>query len=52
MSDAVRLLLNRVVAEQGFPLELKVPNAETRAAMQEVDEMLKARRLRFNSDEE
>lgn len=34
-SDAVRLLFHRIVAEQAFPLELKVPNAETRAAMEE-----------------
>ena len=31
-SDAVRLFLKRVVADQAFPLELKVPNALTRAA--------------------
>ena len=30
MSEAVRLFLHRVVAEQAFPLELKVPNAQTR----------------------
>ena len=35
MSDAVRLFLRRVVVDQAFPLELKVPNAETRAAMEE-----------------
>jgi DNA-damage-inducible protein J len=34
-SDAVRLLFHRIVADQAFPLELKVPNAETRAAMAE-----------------
>lgn len=33
VSDAVRLFLRRVVAGQAFPLELEVPNAETRAAM-------------------
>jgi DNA-damage-inducible protein J len=27
VSDAVRLFLHRVVADQAFPLELKVPNA-------------------------
>ena len=35
MSDAVRIFLKRVVNDQAFPLELKVPNAETRAAMEE-----------------
>lgn len=34
-SDAVRLLFHRIVADQAFPLELKVPNAETRVAMAE-----------------
>nr|WP_181375604.1 type II toxin-antitoxin system RelB/DinJ family antitoxin [Polaromonas sp. E3S] len=31
MSDAVRLFLRRVVIDQAFPLELKVPTAQTRA---------------------
>ena len=47
VSDAVRLLLHRVVVDQAFPLELKVPNAETRAAMAEADKMTRARRVRF-----
>ena len=52
VSDAVRLFLRRVVTEQAFPLELKVPNAETRAAMAEADQMVKSRRRRFaNADE-
>lgn len=52
MSEAVRLFLHRVVAEQAFPLELKVPNAATRAAMAEADEILRARRARFNTGDE
>ena len=44
VSDAVRLFLRRVVADQAFPLELKVPNAETRAAMAEADEIVRTRR--------
>ena len=52
VSDAVRLFLRRVVIEQAFPLELKVPNAETRAAMAEADEIARARKARFvNADE-
>lgn len=46
MSDAVRVLLHRVIAEQAFPLELKVPNAETRAAIKEAQAMLKSRGTR------
>ena len=47
VSDAVRLFLHRVVAEQAFPLELKVPNAETREAMKESRAMMASRRNRF-----
>ena len=49
-SQAVRLLFHRIAVDQA--LELKVPNARTRDAMAEVDEMVKARRARFtNADE-
>lgn len=37
VSDALRILLRRVAADQAFPLELKVPNAETRAAIAELE---------------
>ena len=47
VSDAVRLFLHRVVIDQAFPLELKVPNAETRAAMDESRAIMAARRARF-----
>ena len=48
-SEAVRLLFHRIAADQAFPLELKVDNAQTRRAMAEVDEMVKNRRARFAS---
>ena len=47
-SDAVRLLFHRIVADQAFPLELKVPNAETRAAMEESRAIMAERRARFS----
>ncbi len=47
MSEAVRLFLRRVIVDQAFPLELKVPNAETRAAMEESRAMMASRRTRF-----
>lgn len=52
-SDAVRLLFHRIAADQAFPLELKVPNAETQAAMAEADEFFKkGGKSRFaNADE-
>lgn len=52
VSDAVRLFLRRVVIDQAFPLELKVPNMETRAAMEESRAMMAARRARFASADE
>ena len=47
VSDAVRLFLRRVVIDQAFPIELKVPNAQTRAAMEESRRMMVSRRTRF-----
>jgi len=47
VSDAVRVFLMRVVAEQQMPFALKVPNAKTRVAMAEADEIARARRARF-----
>lgn len=49
ISDAVRILLKRVVNDQAFPLELKVPNAQTRMAIRESRAMAKARRARWAS---
>lgn len=37
VSDAVRLFLRQVVAQNGLPFEVKSPNAITRAAMEEAD---------------
>jgi DNA-damage-inducible protein J len=51
-ADAVRLLFHRIVAEQAFPLELKVPNAETLTAMEESRQMMREGQSRFkNADE-
>ena len=46
-SDAVRLLFHRIIADQALPLELKVPNYATRAAMAEADRIIAERRARF-----
>lgn len=46
-ADAIRLFFHRIVAEQAFPLELKVPNAGTRAAIAEADAIIRSRRMRF-----
>jgi DNA-damage-inducible protein J len=49
VSDAVRVFLTRVAADKQLPFEIKVPNAETRAAMHEARAMGKAR---FSSADE
>ena len=49
VSDAVRVFLMRVVAEQQMPFALKVPNAKTRAAMKEADQIALTRRARFGT---
>jgi DNA-damage-inducible protein J len=36
LSDVVRLLLTRIAVEQALSFEVRVPNAVTRAAMEEV----------------
>ena len=47
VSDAVRVFLARVVAEQQIPFALKVPNAGLRAAMAEADEIARGHKARF-----
>jgi DNA-damage-inducible protein J len=49
VSDAVRVFLMRVVAEQQMPFALKVPNAKTRTAMKEANQIALSRRARFGT---
>ena len=51
-SQAVRLFFHRIAVDQAFPLELKVPNAQTRRAMAESEEMMRAGTARFASADE
>jgi DNA-damage-inducible protein J len=48
LSDAIRLFLRQVVAQEGLPFEIKIPNAKTRAAMLEARAM---RAAKFDSVE-
>ena len=41
-----------VAEDKSLPLNLKVPNAETRAAMRESDEMIKSGNIRFKTADE
>ncbi len=43
----MRALLVRVAAEKALPFAPRVPNATTRAAIEEADEMVRAGRARF-----
>lgn len=52
VSDVVRMTLTRVAKDRALPLELKVPNSETRAAMEESRAMMKARQVRFTDAQE
>jgi len=37
VSDAIRLFMHQVVAKNGLPFEVKIPNAVTLAAIQEAE---------------
>ena len=37
VSDAVRVFLKRVAAEQAIPFEIRVPNAESKAAIHQLE---------------
>ena len=50
-SEAIRLLYQQVKLQQGFPFEVQIPNAETLAAIAEVDEHPE-RLKRYNSLDE
>ena len=47
VSDVVRMTLTRVAKDRALPFELKVPNAETRASMEESRAMMQKRQARF-----
>jgi DNA-damage-inducible protein J len=43
VSDVVRIVLTRVAKDRALPFEMKLPNAETRAAIEEARAMGRAR---------
>ena len=51
-SEAVRMLFRRIAIDQAFPIELKVPNSQSRRAMTEIDEMVNTRKARYASADE
>jgi DNA-damage-inducible protein J len=52
ISDAIRLLMMRVADERKLPFEIKVPNATTRAALLEAEQIIKTRRARYKNAKE
>jgi DNA-damage-inducible protein J len=52
VSDVVRMTLTRIAKDKALPFELKVPNAETRAAMAESRAMMQTKTARFAAGEE
>jgi DNA-damage-inducible protein J len=52
VSDVIRITLTKVAKEGALPFELKVPNAETRAAMIEARELARTRRTTHPSADE
>ena len=47
VSDAVRVFLMRVIADKQIPFTISVPNAVTRSAIAEADEISRKHRGRF-----
>jgi DNA-damage-inducible protein J len=47
LSEAIRIFLKRIAADQAFPF---MPNADTRAAMAEAEQMLAEHSARFKLD--
>jgi DNA-damage-inducible protein J len=52
VSDVVRMTLTRVAKDKALPFELKIPNADTRAALEESRALMKARGGRFTDAKE
>lgn len=47
VSDAVRVFLTRIVADNELPFTIKAPNADSRSALIEANAIIKNRRARF-----
>jgi DNA-damage-inducible protein J len=51
VSDVVRMTLTRIAKDKALPFELKIPNSQTRAAIEESRAIMKARGARFSTSE-
>ena len=52
LSDAIRVFLTRVVADNEMPFAIKAPNAASRVAIAETEGMIQHRRARFATADE
>jgi len=52
VSDVIRMTLTRVARDGALPFELKIPNAETRAAIEEARAIAASKRAHFSTPEE
>jgi DNA-damage-inducible protein J len=52
VSDLVRITLTRVARDKALPFDLNVPNAKTKAAIQEARAMMKNKKARFSDGQE
>jgi len=52
VSDAVRITLTRIARDKALPFELKMPNAETQAAMAESRAMMSEGAARFHDGQD
>ena len=51
-AEAINMFLYQVVRYGGIPLDLRIPNAETKIAMEETEEIIKKGESRFNAVDE
>ncbi|WP_427024781.1 type II toxin-antitoxin system RelB/DinJ family antitoxin [Aureimonas ureilytica] len=52
LSSAINIFLTRVARERAIPFAVRVPNATTRAAMAEADEIAARRPVRFTDPQQ
>ena len=52
VSDAVRIFLMRVIADKQIPFTISAPNADTRLAITEADEIARKHKGRFATGQE
>ena len=52
VSESIRVMLTMIARDKALPFDLRIPNAQTVAAVEEADEIRKSRKARFSNAEE